>query len=207
MIPKKIAIIGASTVQGAVDPEGGGWVGRIRKWHESRRPRRNFVFNLGVSGNTTTDILRRLLPECSERKPGLIIYSCGLNDSRRVGSLNGPHETPKEKFKYNLRELVKTGRGIADVIFVSINPIDDTKTLPIPWNKSHFFNQVNAEEYAGITEEIVSSESIPYLDVWSYWIKRNYHVFLYEDGLHPNSLGHKDIFVKVKEFLNNIYKD
>lgn len=205
MIPERIVVIGASSVQGRVDPKGGGWVGQLRKWHESNA-RHNAVYNLGIGGNTTRDLLKRLKPECKVRNPDLIIFSLGLNDSRRVGSKTGPNDVSKNQFQMNLTKLIGIAKKMAEVIFISNYPIDDHKTTPIPWAPKYFYLLKDAEQYGNLTKKIILSRNIPYLDIWSEWFKKDYKKLLHKDGLHANSKGHRAIFLSVKKFLEDRYK-
>ena len=204
MIPEKIAVFGASSVYGRVDPEGGGWVGRLRKWHEGRKPKWNGVYNLGIPGNTTESMLKRIEVESTARKPDLIIFSLGINDSKRLGGRTAPLLISKEQYKNNILKLINIAKGIADVMVVGVYPIDDSKTTPVSWDDK-FYLQRDAYEYEGITRNVVSSGKIPYLDVWSKWVGNDYKTFLYKDGLHPNSEGHQEIFLLVKGFLELLY--
>jgi len=62
MIPRRIVVIGGSTVHGQGDPERGGFVSRLRQWHETSNVESNRVFNLGIGG----DGVVRCLPEAPE---------------------------------------------------------------------------------------------------------------------------------------------
>jgi lysophospholipase L1-like esterase len=205
MIPQRIIVIGASSVYGRVDLNSGGWVGRLRKWHESKAPR-NAVFNLGIGGDTTVDFLKRLKPESQARRPDLIIISIGLNDARRIGSSAGPNNTPKLKFQQNVRKIIETAKSITPkVVFVDVYPIDDSKTAPIPWGNNEYYLLSDVQEYRNLAKKIVISEKVPFLDIWSGWAKKGYKNLLYKDGLHPNDKGHQEIFLKLRNFLEVIY--
>ena len=83
MLPHRIVAFGASSIHGVGDPEGGGFVGRLRAWHESQHEK-NLVFNLGVPGDMTAGMLTRFIPEVKFRSPDLILFYFGLNDVRRM---------------------------------------------------------------------------------------------------------------------------
>ena len=73
MLPSRIVAFGSSTVQGIGDPEGGGFVGRLRSWHEQYWEG-NVTFNLGLAGDQTTKMLGRFNLEVPIRRPDLIIF-------------------------------------------------------------------------------------------------------------------------------------
>lgn len=200
MLPKKIIIIGASVVFGRVDPQHGGFAGRLKTWHEKKFTP-NAVFNLGISSETSAMLLKRLYLEASIRKPDLIIVSVGLNDTKIEGSLQGEQTTPIKQFEENIKEIIRESRKLCDIAFVSITPIDESKTTPLSYQKNFYILLKDVVRYADITKNICIQEKVPYLDVMNTWLQIDYKTLLYEDGMHPNSLGHKDIFLKLKAFL------
>jgi lysophospholipase L1-like esterase len=75
------------------------------------------VFNSGVSGNNSNNLLVRLQADCISYKPALTIIMIGTNDM-----CNGKHVTP-EKFGQNLGKLIAaiTAAG-SKVLLLSILP-------------------------------------------------------------------------------------
>jgi lysophospholipase L1-like esterase len=203
MVPRRIVALGASTVYGRVDIEGGGWVGRLRRWHEQQHPR-NAVFNLGIGGDTTAGFLARMKTEVPVRKPDLILVGGGLNDAKRIGGCEAKVTTPLTLFRNNVAALIDQARSIAEVIFVGITPFDETKTTPISWVDAYYL-LVDAIDYAQATKEICEAEKVPYIDIFNEWLKTDYLPLLADDGLHPNSLGHQKIFESVRDFLIERY--
>jgi len=64
----RICVFGASIAWGAWDPDGGGWVTRLRRYFEINDYDIE-VYNLGVSGNTTKDLLKRFKTNVSQENP------------------------------------------------------------------------------------------------------------------------------------------
>ena len=204
MLPQRIIAIGASIVFGRVDPEHGGFVGRLKSLHEKKFTP-NAVFNLGISSQTSTMLLKRLCVETSVRKPDLIIVSVGLNDLKRQGSLKNSSETSIKKFSQNIQNIIRQSKKICNVMFVSLTPVDERKTTPLLYQKKSYILLDDIKKYADATKNICKKEKIPYLDILNKWMKRDYQGFLYKDGMHPNSLGHKDIFLELQSFLKKYY--
>lgn len=206
MLPKRIVSIGASSCEGKVDPKGGGFVGRLRRWLESI-DQHYHVYNLGVSGDTTSGMLKRFLQEAKPRKPELVIIMLGINDCRRDGSKNSPCDTPTSQFRENVSKLITQARSLTDkVLFISVYPIDESKTAPVSWRKV-FYLEKDAGNYAGNMKQICKELKIDYLDIFNVWLKENYkNKYLADDGLHANSRGHEYIFEKVKDCLVKKYK-
>ncbi len=206
MLARNIVAIGSSSLFGLVDPKHGGYIGRLKTWHEANDVN-NKVYNLGISGDTTSGMLKRLSNETSVRKPDLILITTGLNDTRRVGSKESPSTTPIAQFEQNLKSLISEASRIAKVACVGVYPIDDSKTAPLFfWKKDYYYLMADAKDYERVTSEICKSENIPYLDIFNEWLRQDYANLLFEDGLHANELGHQKIFESLKQFLLDLYK-
>lgn len=118
MLPQRIVAFGGSNLFGFFDPQGGGFIGRLKTYHESKNLD-NMVFNLGISGETSTGMLKRLLPEAIVRKPDLIIVATGVNDARRLGSKTEKITTLLAHFKKNVQKIINQAKSLSDVIFLS----------------------------------------------------------------------------------------
>jgi lysophospholipase L1-like esterase len=81
----QILVFGDSNTWGAWDREKGGWVNRLRLFLD-REGDDVFLYNLGISDNTTQDVLGRFEFETKQRMkedPDLvIIFDIGSNDSQ-----------------------------------------------------------------------------------------------------------------------------
>jgi lysophospholipase L1-like esterase len=60
-IIETICVFGDSITWGAYDPERGGWVNRLRNDLEKKEIE---SYNLGISGDTTADLLKRFNSYC-----------------------------------------------------------------------------------------------------------------------------------------------
>ena len=137
----QILIFGASSTHGNWD-EQGGWVHRIRqsviqrviaepdKW-------KGHVFNLGVPGDTTSDLLRRMESEIKARlfyPKTIIVVSIGTNDSR-VMTIGEKSLVSSELFQNNQEQIVRIAKTYTDTVFcVGLNPVDEKRTNP--WDES-----------------------------------------------------------------------
>jgi acyl-CoA thioesterase-1 len=104
---RRVCFVGDSYVAGVGDPEHRGWVGRIVA--ESYRDGRPVTaYNLGVRGDTSEDVRRRLLAETAVRWvagcDNRLVVSFGVNDTTVV---DGSVRVAPERSVANLR-------GIAD---------------------------------------------------------------------------------------------
>lgn len=214
MKDKNILVFGASIVHGYWDKEGG-WVQRLRKFlDEKNLTNPNFycsIYNLGISGNTTEDLLRRFEFETKqrfERNEGtMFLLSIGINDSIFVHKTKSSKLNPKE-FQNNLIKIIKIARKYSqNIIFVGINPVDETKVDPIPWLPKHSYKNKYIREFNDILKSVCNRNKLHFIDIFDKFIKTDYNNLL-EDGVHPNSKGHEKIFNIVKDFLvkNKIIK-
>jgi len=205
MKPQKIVALGASDFFGVGDPEGGGYIGRFKKWYEMQDVH-HFVYNLGIPAETSEQMLKRLIAEATPRKPDLLILTGGSNDTRRIGSKDTSVLTSIETYKENVIKLIEQGQTLAQIIFISIHPFDESRTAPfIYWNKNNYYLLKDSIEYVQAAKEICEKKDIPYLDIFNWWIQENYFQWLHEDGQHANAVGHQLIFEKLKDLFLSVY--
>lgn len=198
---KTYLIFGASITYGAWDKEGG-WVQRLRKCLE--KDQEILIYNLGVSGDNTEDLLERFESETKSRLREdtsiEIIFDIGINDSQFIHS-KGRNSIPEDKFKNNIHKLIELARKYSSkIIFIGLTPVDEAKTCPIEWNKNKSYKNEYIKKYNNLIKLICKENNIPFIDIFSEWVKLNYKKLL-EDGLHPNTEGHKLIYERIKEFL------
>ncbi len=206
----QILVFGDSIAWGAWDREGG-WVQRLRNFLDERTLSiTNFqntdyfmVYNLGISGDTSELLLKRFKTEVKQRlfdEKGetFIAFAIGKNDSRFIKSRNA-FEIPPEKFEENIRELIKIAKKYSSkIIFIGAAVVDEKKTTP--WIDNRFYKNEYLEIYNEIIKNICNENKIHFIEVSETFMKSDYKNLL-EDGLHPNSEGHKNIFEIVKDFL------
>ncbi|MDO9399754.1 MAG: GDSL-type esterase/lipase family protein [bacterium] len=188
-----ILIFGDSIVYGAFDPEAGGWADRLKAFFfKDGRNYDYFVYNLGISGDTTENLLERFEFETKQRSDEdktSFIFSIGINDSAWMHSKNN-HWVLPNKFIDNIKKLIQLAQKFSSkIIFVSLSPVDETKTTPIPWNTDLSYKNEWIQEYNKIIKSICEENKILFIDVFEKFIKLDYTKLL-EDGLHPNSKGH-----------------
>jgi lysophospholipase L1-like esterase len=199
MIPKRICVIGGSTVHGQGDPEEGGFVARLRSWHESANPEQHRVFNLGIGGDALKEMLCRGRRECLARRPDLILLYPGLNDTRRLERIDAPLQTSFEDVREQLSKLIEQLRDVAPLVVMSAVPIDESRTSPFRGN--WFFRMNDALEMVKTVSAAAITAEIPYIPLFESFEKRDDLHQLLADGLHCNGGGHQIIFQKVQEFL------
>lgn len=203
----RILVFGDSITYGAWDKECG-WVQRLRKFLDERDIpnllKSSFyclVYNLGISGDNTEYLLERFELETRERleegDETIIIFSIGINDSQFNPEKNTFNVSP-EKFQSNIKKLFKLAKSFSSkIVFVGLTPVDEEKTLS--WNINESYKNSYVQKYNEIIRSVCKENKIYFVEIFDELIK-DYRSFL-EDGLHPNSEGHKRIFEIVKDFL------
>jgi len=204
----KILIFGASTTYGKYDPDGG-WAQRLRKHidENAKITNTNAIFNLGVSGDTSEDLLRRFefetggrIKKLKENEDLIFIFSIGVNDSKYNHTKNKMEVEPG-KFRENIGNLIQMARKFSPkIVFIGSQPVDDSRVDPAPWNTTKSFRLESIKQFNQIVEEVCKEESTHFIEILSEWSQSD-HKNLLEDGLHPNAAGHKKIFELVRDFL------
>lgn len=203
-MPTQILVFGDSIAYGMMDAEAGGWVQRLRKYVDGKMIRDSdfycTVYNLGVSGDLTEDVIRRFGFSAKQRlkkpKPAIIIFAIGANDAQFLSTKNGMR-VPRKKFRRNIQKLIGLARRFTQkVMFVGVTPVDESKTNPIPWDTIKYYKNGNLREYDGIIKAVCAKSKIPFVDVFDMGPDA-----IFVDGLHPNSRGHRIIFGRVREAL------
>lgn len=191
-----ILIFGDSITWGAYDPEQGGWATRLRNYFEEQDNDVD-IYNLGISGDTTADLLERIEVEAKSREPNLIIFAIGINDAQFIHSTNGLRVSPDE-FQQNLAKLLSVGKKFTDkVVFVGLTRVDESKTTPIPWNTDKSYTNENIERLDNTIKKFCEDNKLKFIPMES--VVSNDDLI---DGLHPNTKGHIKIFERMKSEIN-----
>lgn len=192
---KSICIFGDSTAWGAWDMEKGGWANRL--WfYFAKRNDDDYVTvnNCSVSGGTTDTILERFESEAKVRNADALIFQTGINDASYEHTRDNLRVSP-EKFRENLEEIIKRAKEITNnIIFMALKNCDEAKTMPVSWADIYYTNE-NMGKYNKIMEEVCLRNAVLFLEA-SLLEDGDF-----DDGLHPNTAGHKKVFTQVRDFL------
>ncbi len=205
----QILVFGTSTTYGCWDVEGG-WVQRLRKYLDEKQladPEQYYiVYNLGISGDTSTGILNRIEFE-SEQRLGLkdkgeeviVIVSVGANDSILNKKTKKNHVYILE-YEKNIQKIVDKAKKIGSkVVFVGNKKMNESLVDPIPWLPGYAYKNKFVKMYEEKTKEVCKKNKVGFIDIFTE-LSENYEKML-TDGVHPNSEGHEKIFEVVKNYL------
>ena len=193
-----ICIFGDSIAWGAYDPEQGGWATRLRNYLEKKNKDIN-VYNLSISGDTTYGLLKRLEIELQSRDPNIIVFAIGINDAKSIHPANTSHILLDE-FKNNLNKLRKIANKFVDKIaFVGLTPVNEFKTKPISWNIDISYENKNIKNFDGVINKFCEENGAKFISMDGI-----ININDLDDGLHPNTEGHKKIFNKVRPEIETL---
>ncbi|NET58012.1 MAG: G-D-S-L family lipolytic protein [Symploca sp. SIO2E6] len=210
--PLKLVVLGDSLIYGFGDPEGGGWVERLRRqWMLPDSPG-HVIYNLGVRGDGVQQVQERLEQEfrsrgeLKNRVPDAIILSVGVNDSARLGRTDGRNFTDFDTFQWKLASLLDQAQQLCPVLFVGMVPVDEAK---MPFLDCLHYNHADQYHYKEATRLACLRRKIPYLDIFALWKSRGQDWWsrnLSQDGLHPNVAGYQVLLQDVLdwELLNQL---
>jgi len=200
-----ILCFGDSITFGVGETPGKGWCGRLKDFYEPKGFHKG-VFNLGVPGHDSNNLLARFDAECKTRirlkRPTdkfTILIAIGTNDCKWEGMPedNQPHIS-EEQFRENIQELVAKARSYkAKLAFIGIPPVDESLTLP--FEETAFKNE-RVKIYNDIIKDCCAEEEVLFLDMFSMMIEQTYPDML-TDGVHPNSKGYDFMFQRILTFL------
>lgn len=197
----RVLIFGDSITQGYWDT-GGGWVERVRKHYDSLQVAdldgrtEPTVFNLGISGDNSAGILKRIVSETAARTfhgdlPAVVIQ-IGTNDAS-TDSLAAEESVsvPIEQYEQNLRDILQKIKPLSSkVIFVGLSACDESRTTPVSWGDYYYTNRA-IQLYENKLRHIADELQIPFIPLFDRFeaeIHKGKNLLL--DGLHPSNEGH-----------------
>lgn len=192
---RTINIFGDSITWGAFDSEGG-WADRLKRDLMKNTDDYSEVYNLGISGDNTDELLKRFKFENEVREPDMIIIAIGINDAYYINSKDNSN-VPIGRFESNLMEIINQSKEFTDeIIFIGLTKVDESKVSPIPWSPTKYYNNNNVEIYNAKIKELCEKNKLLFIEMLD--LLKNEDL---EDGLHPNSAGHEKMFLQIKDFL------
>ena len=103
------------------------------------------------------------------------------------------------KFQNNLVKLVNQAKNFSkDIAFIGLTKVDQS-SIPKIWDTEKFYDNNVIAKYDSIIKRVSSENDLPFLDLLDLIEPKDL-----DDGLHPNTEGHKKMFLKVKDFLFSI---
>jgi len=175
----RICYIGDSFVKGIGDPNKLGWAGRLS--YLSQNSQRAIThYNLGVRGDTSTNILARWEREAKVRLPlfsiNCIVFSFGVNDTIVE---NGITRVPIAQSMKNLRDILGVAKVKYNILMIGPPPIDnEQQNISIKAYDEAYASVCNmlGVNYLSIFDKLVNDE------VWMGDVRNNDHAHPRENG-------------------------
>ena len=184
-----------------------GWCGRLKDYFEAK-DEHNGVYNLGIPGQTSTELLKRFSTEAESRirikRPEdkyLILVAIGTNDCKFDGKLEDNNQrTTDDQFRRNIKELIIKAKSYkTKLVFIGLPPVDKSRTLPY---EKTWFKPERVKLFNDFVKELCEENNILFFDIFNVMGKKDYPKLL-EDGLHPNSAGYDFMCEAIKRFLED----
>lgn len=197
---QRLVAIGDSITLGHWDPDGG-WIARLRHASDTivvatAREQYAAVYNLGISSNTSRDVLERFEGEvdarllADEKEEAFIVLAVGINDSHTKG---GEPVTDIDRYRQNMEALVTLALArTSRVVVVGLTPVDEQLTLPVRWGDK-FFSNDRIGTFDDVAMGVARGAGVAYADLFSDPMLRTNDVHLDWDGLHLNAKGHERV--------------
>ncbi len=182
------------------DLDGGGWCERLRQ-HWMKEPSAPIIYPLGIRGDGLERVAKRwrLEWECRgelrRHVPETLILNIGLNDTARIGRVDGRPQLSTEAFKFGLERLLSEMKEKTNVMVMGLTPVVEKY---MPFADCLWYSNEDSLVYERQIEEACIGLDIPFLAThkqmtsnpdWANWIT--------PDGIHLNSKGHKWILNRV----------
>lgn len=202
----RVLVFGDSITYGAWDTEAG-WVERLkREAHErtvqTEGSQKLQIINLGIGGDTSTKILKRMNSEIEARYSAswefVFVITFGANDERTV---NGVVETPLEVFEENVHKIIEIAKQHSTkIMFLGIPPIGQ----PIVTFKGQEYSDERVKTYEERLAEIVKTAHLPFVPIRPIFEAEGLDKLYAYDHIHPNDEGHRLIADTVRPHLQEL---
>ena len=195
---KVICVFGDSVLWGWGLPFRVGWVNLFRNYIEDKSNFEMNLYDLGIDAETTDGILERFDAEAAARKPDMVIFATGINNSTYRKTKDYPITTVDD-FEKNIYALIKKARKFTtEIVFVGLCLGDEKLVMPLPASKTgKCFTKKNLKIYNEIIKKCCFNENVLFIDIIDKLTNDDFC-----EGLHPSTGGHKKIFQEVKKKIN-----
>lgn len=189
-----ICILGDSIVYGAWDEEKHGYVNRLREDLKENKQVEN-VYALGIPGETTAGLLKRLDSELTPRTPDTIIIGIGINDTIYIKNKQQESINIKE-FISNISKIIAIATTYTNnILMLGLTNVIEERTTPILWNDNEIYFNDTIKKYDIALEDYCNMNKVQYLKLFDLLQQTDF----FDDGIHPNEKGHEKIYKAIKK--------
>ncbi|MBL1220466.1 SGNH/GDSL hydrolase family protein [Chryseobacterium sp. L7] len=183
---------GDSITYGEYDGVFGGWVDILKRYalqqfHEGSNEL--ILFNLGIGGETTEGLLKRMPHELAARNSAegnIVFIGYGAND---LAVKNGSQMVSADQFRNNIKTAVQHAKHYSgDIYLVSILPFSE-KVDGIESATGKLRINGDVLIYNQILKDTAAENALHYIDFYAA-IVEDKEILLSADGVHPNEKGY-----------------
>ncbi len=210
----RILIFGDSTAQGYYGLETGGWANLLYlDILKSKLRRTDYItelFNVSVSGDTTRRITQRLQVETEARKWGaekvLLVFAVGVNDTLTA---DGVPYSSIDRYARDVSELYDVASQLSNqIIFVGLESVHEPESAPWLFNSGSqdlVWTNERIRLFDQSLKKFTLAKDATYIPIFEEFRKRQQQgVSVHAEGLHPNTVGHRLIYQRVKPVLDEM---
>lgn len=195
---------GDSITFGEYDGVLGGWVDALKRYSYDKFYNEGSnevnVFNLGIGGETTVGLLKRVEVEISARisvEENLIFFFYGAND---LAVKNGEEVVSIEQFNQNLEKAINIAKKITEKVYlITILPISN-KVEGVLSLAGKVRTSERVIMYNEAVRAVASRCKVELIDLYPLFTDRE--ELLSKDGIHPNELGYGLISEVIKPYID-----
>lgn len=189
-VKKKAILLFGDSITYGVDSEVGGWANLLRPMIEKKFTDTYYdVYNLGIPGEDSKGLLKRIKHECQARSVG--------HKNTYIVIATGGNDILKAEFMYHLEDIVHICKDFSHNIYIaSVLETDLNKIKKQEWFDGVIDRYTGQEIYNDIIQQVCKNHKTKYIDTFS--IIKTKHL---TDGVHLTEEGNRDYCCKIFQEL------
>ncbi len=202
-------IFGDSITFGLWDSKGG-WADRLKQFVHAYEMHNNLtnyneIYNLGVDGNTTQQVIDRFDQEVKTRlwegETYCFIFAIGINDTAHFNYAN--LISSPEKYQEQLTTLYQQAKKYSsNICFIDLTPVDEALTNPLKVSTTgKCYTNDRIEAFNQTLHSFCHETNSDLVKVNNAFKQSDYKKLLI-DGLHPNDAGHELMYNQALPIVN-----
>ncbi len=130
------------------------------------------------------------------------MIAIGINDSTFDINI-GKHRVFLCETKKNLEKLISISqKNDIDIGFIGLTLVINKLLSPVPWARNLSYSDKDVKLYDEVIKKVAKENNVPFCSMHDLLNDKDL-----DDGLYPNSQGHKKIFFRVKDFLKKEFNN
>lgn len=192
----RICIFGDSIVHGVMDAEKGGWANRLMCYFQEHWDAYEAsVYALGIDAETAAGLLKRFQVEADARKPDVIVFAIGINDSAHWQ--DGRECCLQEDFVCDIDALVALAKKYTStIVFVGLTRVNEQQSSDYQASDDWVYTNTRIALFDTLLQEAAERAGGHYISCATIVPIENL-----PDRLHPDATGHQKLFEHIRSEL------